>query len=223
MNVAESEPVTPQAARRWYQCSTRTLALLVLIGTMVCLPVAVVAHNSKRRSERQGMSAAPGRLESFAWRNCRSVARFDCPIPAPGDGFGIDLHGAADDGSLANLRFLTVSPVRAINLECSQITDAGLESLGRFDHLLTLDLDGTAVTDAGLKHLVACGQLRWLSLRDTQVSDAGLEHLKGLSELERLELCGTKVTEVGLKEFQKVRPKCKIEFGATDSTFLPYD
>ena len=91
MNAAESEPVTAQAARRWYQCSSRTLALLVLIGTMVCLPVAVVAHNSKRRSDRQGMSSIPVWIVSGGVR-FMSHARFDDPIPA--DGFGLDLRFA---------------------------------------------------------------------------------------------------------------------------------
>jgi hypothetical protein len=212
MNAAESEPVTAQAARRWYQCSSRTLALLVLIGTMVCLPVAVVAHNSKRRSDRQGMSPIPGRIVSGRER-FMSLARFDDPIPA--DGFGIDLR-FADDGSLANLKSITksitVSPIRTLNLDSSMLTDAGMKELVGFHDLVSLDLDRTAVTDSGLQHVATFSQLRWLSLHGTQITDAGLEHLKDLSQLEMIGLSGTRVTEQGLKEFQRTRPKCKIWF-----------
>ena len=139
-----------------------------------------------------------------------SLARFDGPIPA--DGFGIDLR-FADDGSLANLKSIAVSPIRTFNLESSMVTDAGLRNLEGFDGLVSLDLDRTKVTDAGLQHLEAFLQLRWLGLQDTRVSDAGLEHLKGLSQLEMVDLSGTRVTEQGVKEFQELRPKCRIVLG----------
>jgi hypothetical protein len=57
--------------------------------------------------------------------------------------------------------------------------------------LRLLDLDLTEVTDAGLEHLKGLTALQELSLWRTPVTDAGLQHLKGLTGLRVLCLCDT--------------------------------
>ena len=106
----------------------------------------------------------------------------------------------------------------------SQITDAGLEHLGRLRRLQVLSLDGNRITDAGLAHLGKLKQLRYLSLMCPQVTDAGLEHLEGLRELEGLYLQRAKVTDGGLehlKDLSKLRELSLCETEVAGAGFAP--
>ena len=67
-------------------------------------------------------------------------------------------------------------------------------------HLRVLELNGTEVTDAGLEHLEGLIRLQTLSLFDTQITDAGLEHLEASGRLPALPLGETKVTDEGVKK-----------------------
>jgi hypothetical protein len=67
--------------------------------------------------------------------------------------------------------------------------------------IVGVDLDRTQVTDAGLKMLAGLKQLQKLNLDHTRVTDTGLKELAGLKHLEVLVLSGTKVTDAGLKEW----------------------
>ena len=75
------------------------------------------------------------------------------------------------DADLAPLRGLT--QLQTLNLWGSQLTDAGLEYVGRLKNLRKLDLSDNSITDAGLVHLQGLTQLETLELQGTQVTDAG--------------------------------------------------
>lgn len=98
-----------------------------------------------------------------------------------------------------------------LDLEGTQVTDAGLAHLKGLTNLKSLDLYYTRVTDAGLVHLKGLKNLEWLRLEGTQVTDAGLVHLKGLTKLQTLSLYSTQVTPEGVKDLQQALPNCKIE------------
>jgi len=72
--------------------------------------------------------------------------------------------------------------------------------------LWSLDLDGTEITDAGLAHLAGLRRLQWLQLNDTMITDAGLIHLRNMSNLTKLNVNDTYVTEEGVQELFKVLP-----------------
>jgi internalin A len=112
------------------------------------------------------------------------------------------------DAGLAYLEGLTGLAV--LELSDTHITDAGLAHLDRLTKLETLELDGTEVGDAGLARLTGLAQLKMLDLRHTAVTDAGLVHLKGLSGLRCLELSHTKVTDRGVQALQKALPNVQI-------------
>ncbi len=76
--------------------------------------------------------------------------------------------------------------------------------------LAELDLDGTQVTDAGLEHLKGMTILQLLYLNDTQITDVGLGHLKGLPNLDSLHLNGTQVTDRGIESLRLALPNCHI-------------
>lgn len=73
-----------------------------------------------------------------------------------------------------------------------------------------VNLEHTQITDAGLEHLKGLTSLQELHLCFTQVTDASLEHLKGLTDLEWLEMYDTQVTDAGVNELKKAVPRCTI-------------
>lgn len=190
---------------------------IVLICLIPCLLFAVARQNlevKRLRQREHRFFACPGRILAFRhdplrdaddWvrRTFKDTSGFNSPVLA--DGYEISLRGPIfDDASLVNVKRKGPAPVRAITLECSQVTDAGLKTLGRFSDLVALDLDSTKLSDAGLQHLERLSQLRWLSLSDTQVSDAGLESLSGLVKLQWLDLGNTEITDAGLKNLARL-------------------
>lgn len=60
----------------------------------------------------------------------------------------------------------------------SAVTDAGLETLARFENLRYLDLSRTSVTGAGVRKLVALQKLERLNLTADAVSDADVAALR---------------------------------------------
>jgi hypothetical protein len=73
-----------------------------------------------------------------------------------------------------------------------------------------LNLEGTQVTDAGLAHLAGLTALERLWLIGTQVTDAGLAHLSRLTALEVLWLDDTQVTDAGVRKLKEALPECHI-------------
>lgn len=99
-----------------------------------------------------------------------------------------------------DLPFLNqIHRLEELQLNKTQITDAGLHQLGNLKGLTLLHLSDTNITDDGLKGIRGLQKLRDLRLCRTKISDAGIESLATLKELRRLELDGTAVTDAGLK------------------------
>lgn len=107
----------------------------------------------------------------------------------------IDLDLTALDG-LPSLKHL--------NLDNSEITDAGLKAVGRASSLLSLSLTNTQVTDAGLAELRTLTSLEDLRLDKLPITDAGLAHLSGLKRLKKISLFHTGVSDNGLAVLQKL-------------------
>jgi len=85
-----------------------------------------------------------------------------------------------------------------LDLDRTQVTDAGMLYLHTFSRLTILELDSTQVTDIGLASLKGLTGLRALTLHDTQITDTGLVHLRNLKGLTQLDLGKTHVTDEGL-------------------------
>jgi hypothetical protein len=97
-----------------------------------------------------------------------------------------------------------------VDLDNTQVTDAGFEHLKGLANLVVLKLRNTQVTDVGLEHLKGMTKLEIINLSGTRLTDAGLEHLKGLTNLSEFGLDNTQVTDAGLEHLK----------GLTDLTFL---
>jgi internalin A len=128
---------------------------------------------------------------------------------------------------LKNLRWLTISTsigstdtrimplkvltrLRGLNLDQTDVTDAGLKHLNHFTGLELLGLAGTEISDAGLANLGGLTALKHLFLDRTQVSDEGLVRLKPLTNLAQVQLKATKVTDAGVAELKKSVPNLRL-------------
>lgn len=125
-----------------------------------------------------------------------------------------NLRGLA--GSVTRDETKTNRPIIAVDLICTVASDETLRVLvPRLKHIEKLNLDSTQITDAGLKELAALQTLTSLSFSGTQITDAGLKALSALKKLTDLHLAGTQVTDAGVKELAAIPNLAELELGGT--------
>jgi len=107
--------------------------------------------------------------------------------------------------------FRILNEVSILNLENTQITDAGLGDVAGLRNLQWLRLDGTRVTDAGIDKIANLPYLEVLDLSGTDITDAGLVDLRKLKSMHDVNLTGTQVTDTGVAELQGALPRLKIQ------------
>lgn len=95
-----------------------------------------------------------------------------------------------DVSKLRHVRQLTI-------MECSGITDAGLEQIAKLPELEVLRISHAPISDAGVARLAGLKKLRVLWLQHTNATGSGLAKLVDLP-LETLHLAGPKLTARGL-------------------------
>jgi len=100
-----------------------------------------------------------------------------------------------------------------LDLGGTEVTDAGLESIGRLPHVVRLDLSRTAVTDEGVAHLTGLAYLESLNLYGTRVGDEGIEHLESLPRLRSLYVWQTATTPAGVERLSVVLPDLEVVAG----------
>jgi len=181
----------PKPKRRWYQFSLRILLVFMLVCGAGLGWLAMKMQRAKRQRENVKAIRMTGGMVLYDYE-FDDTGRF---IPGAQPTAPVWLRK-----TLGNDFFCDVIDV---NLNCTQVTDAGLEHLNIFTSLRWLELHGTQVTDAGLEHLKTLTGLIRLQLGETQVTDAGLVHLKGLTSLEVLYLGHTRVTDAGLEHLKE--------------------
>jgi Leucine-rich repeat (LRR) protein len=143
---------------------------------------------------------------------------------------GVNLNGCKQvrDSDLARCRG-PGTVLTALQLEYTQVTDAGLAQvaqmqrltevslchsaigdgaiplLAKLPDLTTLYLSNTKLSEAGLKRLDELGKVAILALRDLPVTDNVMPHLAELSCLVNLDLTGAKITDAGLVHLAKLK------------------
>jgi mono/diheme cytochrome c family protein len=90
-----------------------------------------------------------------------------------------------DDAAIKKLAAIAPLIVDA-ELARSAVTDAGLETLSRFENLRYLDLSRTSVTGAGVRKLAALQKLERLNLTADSVSDGDLAALRQSKALKHI-------------------------------------
>jgi formylglycine-generating enzyme required for sulfatase activity len=77
-----------------------------------------------------------------------------------------------------------------------------------------LNLEGTEVTDAGLAHFQKNVDLTGLALPHTAIGDGAIDRIAGFKKLRGVNLKFTRVTEAGAKRLSGLLPQCKVEWEA---------
>jgi uncharacterized membrane protein len=108
----------------------------------------------------------------------------------------------ASDKDLVSLLPM-MSNIVELNLGGSDVTDAGLETVGQMTNLTHLHLNGTAITDVGIERLVNLYQLEYINLFGTTITDDTLLVLRRLKSLKKVFLWGTNVTEEAIAALHK--------------------
>ena len=171
-----------RAIPRW------SLALLVVIGA-----TAAIYFVARSRDLSPFGVAIPGAIAADKSEDSQAVA----DIEALGGRFVRDEKQPG-------------RPITAVGFRGRPFEDKDVHVLASLKDLTYVDLNHTQITDAGLKELVEIESVTALDLTGTKVTDAGLKELQKLKNLTTLSLAGTKITEGGLKEFKKSRPSVKI-------------
>jgi hypothetical protein len=116
------------------------------------------------------------------------------PVSAnPSDGLILrttDVAASFDDAQLAKFQRFAPFIVEA-ELGRTEVTDAGLETLGQFKNLRALHLEGTSISGRTLGKLSSLSQLAYLNLSATKVTSDALPPLKNMPKLHHLYLFNT--------------------------------
>ncbi|NQT17194.1 MAG: hypothetical protein HQ582_30855 [Planctomycetes bacterium] len=114
----------------------------------------------------------------------------------------VSLPPGAVDADLDRLRH--VPWLTNLDLNATDVTDAGMATVGRLRSLRDLDLSGTSITDAGMGQLVGLQKLQGLSLDATEVTDEGMRSLELLAELDFVSLEHTRVGDAAIDRLSKL-------------------
>ncbi|MCB9891195.1 MAG: hypothetical protein H6833_06080 [Planctomycetes bacterium] len=101
--------------------------------------------------------------------------------------------------------------VAILDLGRTQVTDAGLRALARFEHLVELDLHESRVTSRGLGELAQLENLAKLNLHHTAVDDDVIATLANLRSLTRVYLWETEVSAGGAQRLRQARSDLKVQ------------
>ena len=120
----------------------------------------------------------------------------------------INDEGTAALESLGELRQLDMS-LLGISDE-SLVHLQPLKKLERLELLYSEGFGGTNLTDAGMVTLGSLPQLKSLNLVGAKISDEGLAQLARLVALERLQIANTPVSDAAVKRLEAALPGCRI-------------
>lgn len=127
------------------------------------------------------------------------------PVSAEDDRLKVNVVNAAKD--FGDEQLATLEPVAErvvwLDLARSQVTDAGLKTVGRMRNLERLQLEGTKITDAGVAEIGRLDKLEYLNLYGTPVTAAIFEPLAKLRSLRKLYLWQTQVDAGAARAFQR--------------------
>ena len=102
-----------------------------------------------------------------------------------------------------------------LDLSDTNITDKGLQQVGKLKNLTRLSLDNTAISDKGLAYLKHSESLLYLNLYHTSISDKGLKNLENIRNLKALYLWQTQVTPQGVALVkQAIGDHIEINYGS---------
>lgn len=96
------------------------------------------------------------------------------------------------------------SQLTDLEIDCDNLSDRDLESIGKLQNLRCLSLNSVQVSDAGLRHLAELTELTELRLVSETITDEGIQHLAGLTKTRSLTLLCPNVTDAGLRHLARL-------------------
>lgn len=191
----------PPRRRRWIPVSIRvfvTFLLLVAFGSVV------VGLRIYRRHETLKWLAALGESGRYVTQDepieprwfwdwvgadwTRAFGNVECVV--------FSSESEVNDADMGRLSELT--ELKAIVLDHTHVTDAGLATISGLINVENLNYCGHQISNEGILHVCKLKSLQCLHLSRTNVTDSSLTPLQRLTQLEELSLEGTEVTDSGL-------------------------
>ena len=114
----------------------------------------------------------------------------------------IQLKGTSVEGRGLE-RFRDLASVRVLDLQDSELTDAGLEVIGTLTGLTSLNLSGTKVTAQGLTQLKGLKSLRVIDLSRTAIGDNGVRLLAEIPSLKSIRLSGVRCSPATVSQLKQ--------------------
>lgn len=100
-----------------------------------------------------------------------------------------------------------------LNLARMPITDADMATIGQFERLEKLVLNGTDVTGASLEELRTCQALHTIALSNTAVGPEIAEKLAALPALKTVYVWSTKITGADMEAMEAAAPGVTFDLG----------
>ena len=116
------------------------------------------------------------------------------------------------DWAIAHLADNNVVPnLQQLDLADTELTDAGMVHLPKFQLLTRLSLFYCNITNAGLRHISELKELEELNLDSRDISDSGLVHLRKLQKLRSLDLFSGRITDSGAGSIAQIKSLESLE------------
>jgi Leucine-rich repeat (LRR) protein len=198
------------------------IVLSIIILLLILVGLLSVSYYHQLRLEQQAIArlqeldADFGRAISIPYFLARVFQFCRLPLPTSSIGSINDVGSAFCDEDMALLRNCT--RISNLDLDRTQISDAGLFYLRNFDELTILELDETKVTDTGLIHLTELPKLRVVTLENTQISDAGLKHLAQIKSITWIDVKYTNISDVGIAHLSRLPRLSRVDLEGTGVT-----
>lgn len=100
---------------------------------------------------------------------------------------------------------LTMRPLKQLRILQSPLKDEDLNIIARIENLEDLDLDFTQITDAGLANLKSCEKLRSLNLTQENLTDNAIDSILKIPNLSELYIHHAAITDEGLKKISQLK------------------
>ena len=99
--------------------------------------------------------------------------------------------------------------LNTLYVDKSQITGAGMQTLGTMSGLEILDISGLDLSD--ISPLASLSELEWLIMDNSDVSSEALEVVAKLPGILRLSINGSNYAEADLQKLKSAKPSLKID------------
>ena len=142
-----------------------------------------------------------------AWSCMRFAPKKPMPdfgkLPVPDVPFALFV-GQSDLNNADMKQIARFQTVVYLSISLSQVDDAGLQELIPLESLRCLDASGPKFTDKGAKYLAKLPLLEHLWLSKTNITDVGVKELARLKRLKFVSFAGTKITDKALQDIAKI-------------------